>query len=232
MNDIKNHKWFATTEWIAVYQKKVGFFLLDELPNTLIMHFCYWSLHTLLYALNGTVSAVKLQHTCNGCLPTLPAKSFVWTTFIHRSKLPWSQKLEEEETPHSLWLLKKIIRSLTFHNSRDVLKISKIFNYNLMLGPPKLKSFTIVCKHLFKFLICLSTGEGLCNCNCDVTADMSAMWRQCSKWRHGEGNTLSITIDVVPTNASFYYESSVVSIVKHRWHVCVKVITKFCDGYS
>jgi serine/threonine protein kinase len=24
VNDIKNHKWFATTDWIAVYQKKVG----------------------------------------------------------------------------------------------------------------------------------------------------------------------------------------------------------------
>ena len=24
VNDIKNHKWFATTEWIAVYQRKVS----------------------------------------------------------------------------------------------------------------------------------------------------------------------------------------------------------------
>uniref|UniRef100_A0A674K3K2 AGC-kinase C-terminal domain-containing protein n=1 Tax=Terrapene triunguis TaxID=2587831 RepID=A0A674K3K2_9SAUR len=24
VNDIKNHKWFATTDWIAVYQRKVG----------------------------------------------------------------------------------------------------------------------------------------------------------------------------------------------------------------
>ena len=23
VNDIKNHKWFSTTDWIAVYQKKV-----------------------------------------------------------------------------------------------------------------------------------------------------------------------------------------------------------------
>ena len=23
VNDIKNHKWFSSTEWIAVYQKKV-----------------------------------------------------------------------------------------------------------------------------------------------------------------------------------------------------------------
>ena len=23
VNDIKNHKWFATTDWIAIYQKKV-----------------------------------------------------------------------------------------------------------------------------------------------------------------------------------------------------------------
>jgi len=23
VNDIKNHKWFATTEWIAVYQRKI-----------------------------------------------------------------------------------------------------------------------------------------------------------------------------------------------------------------
>lgn len=209
VNDIKNHKWFATTEWIAVYQKKVGFFLLDELPNTLIMHFCYWSLHTLLYALNGTVSAVKLQHTCNGCLPILPANSLVWTTFIHRSKLPWSQKLEAEETPHSLWLLKKIIRSLTFHNSRDVLKISKIFNYNLMFGPPKLKTFTIVCKHLFKFLICLSTGEGLCNCNCDVTTDMSAMFYDV---QNGEYICLFWIVKALSTMSNV---GIVVSIVKH-----------------
>lgn len=25
VNDIKNHKWFATTDWIAIYQRKVGF---------------------------------------------------------------------------------------------------------------------------------------------------------------------------------------------------------------
>lgn len=24
VNDIKGHKWFATTDWIAIYQKKVG----------------------------------------------------------------------------------------------------------------------------------------------------------------------------------------------------------------
>ena len=24
VNDIKNHKWFATTDWIAIYQRKVG----------------------------------------------------------------------------------------------------------------------------------------------------------------------------------------------------------------
>ena len=24
VNDIKNHKWFATTDWIAIYQKKVS----------------------------------------------------------------------------------------------------------------------------------------------------------------------------------------------------------------
>ena len=24
VNDIKNHKWFATTEWIAVYQRRVS----------------------------------------------------------------------------------------------------------------------------------------------------------------------------------------------------------------
>ena len=23
VNDIKNHKWFATTDWIAIYQKKI-----------------------------------------------------------------------------------------------------------------------------------------------------------------------------------------------------------------
>lgn len=26
VNDIKNHKWFATTDWIAIYQRKVGCF--------------------------------------------------------------------------------------------------------------------------------------------------------------------------------------------------------------
>ena len=26
VNDIKNHKWFSITEWIAIYQKKVGIF--------------------------------------------------------------------------------------------------------------------------------------------------------------------------------------------------------------
>lgn len=26
VNDIKNHKWFSTTDWIAIYQKKVGIF--------------------------------------------------------------------------------------------------------------------------------------------------------------------------------------------------------------
>ena len=25
VNDIKNHKWFLTTDWIAIYQKKVGY---------------------------------------------------------------------------------------------------------------------------------------------------------------------------------------------------------------
>ena len=24
VNDIKGHKWYATTDWIAIYQKKVG----------------------------------------------------------------------------------------------------------------------------------------------------------------------------------------------------------------
>lgn len=24
VNDIKNHKWFATTDWIAIYQRKVN----------------------------------------------------------------------------------------------------------------------------------------------------------------------------------------------------------------
>ena len=24
VNDIKNHKWYATTDWIAIYQKKVS----------------------------------------------------------------------------------------------------------------------------------------------------------------------------------------------------------------
>jgi hypothetical protein len=30
VNDIKNHKWFATTEWIAVYQRKVRVNRLHE----------------------------------------------------------------------------------------------------------------------------------------------------------------------------------------------------------
>lgn len=24
VNDIKNHKWFSTTDWIAIYERKVG----------------------------------------------------------------------------------------------------------------------------------------------------------------------------------------------------------------
>ena len=28
VNDIKGHKWYATTDWIAIYQKKVSKFLL------------------------------------------------------------------------------------------------------------------------------------------------------------------------------------------------------------
>ena len=30
VNDIKNHKWFATTDWIAIYQKKVRLLFCTE----------------------------------------------------------------------------------------------------------------------------------------------------------------------------------------------------------
>jgi len=33
VNDIKNHKWFATTEWIAVYQRKVSAPLVPRIRN-------------------------------------------------------------------------------------------------------------------------------------------------------------------------------------------------------
>lgn len=29
VNDIKGHKWYATCDWIAIYQKKVQFFTTD-----------------------------------------------------------------------------------------------------------------------------------------------------------------------------------------------------------
>jgi len=33
VNDIKNHRWFATTEWIAVYQRKVPAPLVPRLKG-------------------------------------------------------------------------------------------------------------------------------------------------------------------------------------------------------
>merc|ERR1712001_86341 len=33
VNDIKNHKWFATTEWIAIYQKKVDAPLIPKIKS-------------------------------------------------------------------------------------------------------------------------------------------------------------------------------------------------------
>jgi protein kinase A len=39
VNDIKNHKWFATTDWIAIYQKKVKFLFFFKLtwqPSALL----------------------------------------------------------------------------------------------------------------------------------------------------------------------------------------------------
>lgn len=38
VNDIKNHKWFSTTDWIAIYERKVDYkvvcFVLDVLVVT------------------------------------------------------------------------------------------------------------------------------------------------------------------------------------------------------
>ena len=32
VNDIKNHRWFSSTEWIAIYQKKVSYFHFLHCP--------------------------------------------------------------------------------------------------------------------------------------------------------------------------------------------------------
>lgn len=34
VNDIKNHRWFSSTDWIAIYQKKVSLFFLLLLNTT------------------------------------------------------------------------------------------------------------------------------------------------------------------------------------------------------
>uniref|UniRef100_A0A8C3T685 cAMP-dependent protein kinase n=1 Tax=Chelydra serpentina TaxID=8475 RepID=A0A8C3T685_CHESE len=33
VNDIKNHKWFATTDWIAVYQRKLPLYQSAKAPD-------------------------------------------------------------------------------------------------------------------------------------------------------------------------------------------------------
>ena len=37
VNDIKGHKWYATTDWIAIYQKKVTFFYAIQKHDLLCM---------------------------------------------------------------------------------------------------------------------------------------------------------------------------------------------------
>jgi protein kinase A len=39
VNDIKNHRWFSSTDWIAVYQKKV----IKPIALLLIQNFFYFS---------------------------------------------------------------------------------------------------------------------------------------------------------------------------------------------
>ena len=35
VNDIKTHRWFSTTDWITVYQKKVGSVIFLHFPNAI-----------------------------------------------------------------------------------------------------------------------------------------------------------------------------------------------------
>ena len=54
VNDIKGHKWFATTDWIAVYQKKVR-----------------WSVEISSISLGDldfVVSVPFLRHKLHGCI--------------------------------------------------------------------------------------------------------------------------------------------------------------------
>ncbi|KAG0710212.1 cAMP-dependent protein kinase catalytic subunit alpha [Chionoecetes opilio] len=65
VNDIKNHKWFATTDWIAVYQKKVRNYSLFCLPfNQLSPLFCW---HYQLYD-PLTPSRPELSLAIKNCL--------------------------------------------------------------------------------------------------------------------------------------------------------------------
>lgn len=48
VNDIKNHKWFQSTDWIAIYQRKVSYpflhiYYVDSYIYLLLYRYRYWT---------------------------------------------------------------------------------------------------------------------------------------------------------------------------------------------
>lgn len=81
VNDIKNHRWFSSTDWIAIYQKKVS--ACACAPPTAPTGAC--SSHLLFSPLSALQQSVALGWTCPILTASQALNLYLWTNLCLRT---------------------------------------------------------------------------------------------------------------------------------------------------